>query len=146
MAEEAVRIRPLCANTNALFGNILIYCGQPADAIARVKNAIRYAPVYAPWWVEVLAIAYRDNGQYGRAISAAKDALGLNPGESGARAILASACVAGGWLEAAREIAKNILDLNPDFSLSSYARQHPYRDQAKLESGLGSLREAGLPD
>ena len=146
IGEEAVRIRPLCANTNALFGNILIYCGQPATAIERVKNAIRYAPVYAPWWVEVLAIAYRDAGQYGRAISAAKEALRLNPGQSGARAILASACVAGGWLEAAREIAGNILELDPGFSLSSYARQHPYQDQAKLEAILAGLREAGLPD
>ena len=146
ISEEAVRIRPLCANTNALFGNILIYCGQPANAIERVKNAIRYAPVYASWWVELLAIAYRDNGQYGPAISAAKEALRLNPGESGARAILASACVAGGWPDAAREIASNILELDSGFSLSSYAQQHPYQDQAKLEAILDNLREVGLPD
>ena len=146
VAEEAIRIRPLCANTNALFGNILIYCGQPPNAIRRVKNAIRYAPVYAPWWIEILATAYRDDGQYGRAISAAKEALRLNSKGSGARAILASACVAGGWLEAAREIATNILEWDPDFSLSSYAQQHPYQDQATLDGVLGNLRDAGLPD
>ncbi len=146
VGEEAVSIRPLCANTNALFGNILVYCGQPATAIDRVKNAMRYAPVYASWWVNVLATAYRDSGQYGRAISAAKEALRLNPSDPDARAILASACVAGGWLEIAREIASNILELDPHFSLSSYARRQPYQDQAKLEGVLGNLREAGLPD
>jgi len=146
IAEEAVRIRPLCANTNALFGNILIYCGQPSNAIGRVKNAIRYAPVYAPWWLEVLATAYRDDGQYGRAISTAKEALRLNPKGSGARAILASACVAGGWLEAAREIVTNILESDAGFSLASFAQQHPYQDQATLDGVLGNLRDAGLPD
>ena len=146
VAEEAVSIRPLCANTNALFGNILIYCGQPSNAIGRVKNAIRYAPVYATWWLEVLATAYRDDGQYGRAISTAKEALRLNPKSSGARAILSSACVAGGWLDAAREIATNILESDPRYSLSSFAQQHPYQDLGTLEAVLDNLREAGLSD
>ena len=44
-----------------------------------MKSAIRLAPVYASWWVELLAIAYRDHGQFGQAISAAKEALRLNP-------------------------------------------------------------------
>lgn len=146
IGQEAVLIRPLCANTNALFGNILIYCGRPNDAIERVKNAIRYAPVYAPWWVELLAIAYRDSGHYGQAISAAKEALRLSSEKSGARAILASACVAGGWLEAAREVASTILEADPAFSVSSYGHQHPYQDPAKLETVLSNLREAGLPN
>ncbi len=133
-------------NTNALYGNILVYCGQPSKAIGRVKNAIRYAPVYAPWWLEVLATAYRDDEQYGRAISTAKEALRLNPKGSGARPILASACVAGGWLEAARDLAINIVESDSEFSLSSFAQQHPYQDPATLEAVLDNLREAGLPD
>ncbi len=75
-----------------------------------------------------------------------KEALRLNPKGSGARAILASACFAGGWLEAAREIANNILESDPRISLSSFAQQHPYRDLATLEAVLDNLREAGLPD
>ena len=145
IGQEAVEIRPLCANTNALFGNILIYCGRSREAIERVKNAIRTAPVYAPWWVELLAIAYRDSGQYGRAISAAKEAIALSADKTAARAILASACVAGGWLEAAREVADSILEMEPAFSVASYSQQHPYRDPETLEALQDRLRAAGLP-
>ena len=145
IGQEAVQIRPLCANTNALFGNILIYCGRPGEAIERVKNAIRTAPVYAPWWVELLAIAYRDSGQYGRAISAAKEAILLSSDKTAARAIFASACVAGGWPDAGREVAQTILEMAPGFSVSAYGRQHPYRDPETSKALQGSLRAAGLP-
>ena len=69
IAEEAVRIRPQCANTNALSANILVYCGKPVKAIEHVKAAIRHAPAYASWWVEILAAAYRDSGQSDMAVA-----------------------------------------------------------------------------
>ena len=107
---------------------------------------MRIAPVYASWWVELLAIAYRDNGDNGQSISAAKDALLLNADSIGARTVLASALVAGGWLDIARDMVSSILDMDSNFSLAAYAKQHPYRNPARLDSILSDLSDAGLPD
>ena len=146
VAEEAVHIRHSCANTNALYGNILLYCGRPREAIGRIKNGIRFSPVYPPLWVDILAAAYRDSEQYGLAISAAKEALRLNPGDRDGQIVLASACAMSGWMEVAREIAGSLLETDPGFTLSAYATTQPYADPETLAKIVVELRTAGLPD
>jgi tetratricopeptide (TPR) repeat protein len=146
IAEEAIQIRPLCANTNALYGNILVYCGQPKEAADRVKSAMRSAPVYASWWVEILAAAYRDSGLNESAISAINQLLSKKPDSANALTILISALVGSGQQEGAKDYVVALLNLEPDFTLSRHARQHPYKDQRKLEEQIASLRAVGLPE
>lgn len=146
IAEEAIRIRPLCANTNALSGNILLYCGQPMKSIERVKAAIRYAPVYASWWLEILAAAYLDAGQNQLAFAAAEELLRKSPQSTNGQLILISALIRDGRHERVKELAAKILAMNPEFTLSRYAEQQPYQDSHKLRRNLENLREAGLPE
>jgi len=146
IAEEATRLRPLCANTNALFGNILLYCGRPKEAVERVRKAIRSAPVYASWWVEILASAHRDAGQNELAIAAANELLRKNPESINGLLILVSALVAEKRLQIAKGHAARIMQLDPEFSLSRYSAQHPYQDEKRLKSQLAVLRKAGLPE
>ncbi len=144
ISEEAVKIRPLCANTNALSANILVYCGKPIKAIERVKAAIRYAPAYASWWVEILAAAYRDSGQSDMAVAAAQKAISLRPDSANGFALLSSALMAAGSETLAREAASRLRNVDPTFSLQAYARMHPYRDSSTLDAQLAQLRQAGL--
>ena len=146
IAQEAISIRPLCANTNALFGNILLYCGRPKDAVERVRAAIRFAPVYASWWVEILASAYRDAGQNELAIAAINELLRKNPDSPNGLAILASVLVVDNRLQEAKAVAARLMALDPDFSLSRYAAQHPYQDEKQLKVQLENLRKAELAD
>ena len=144
IAEEAVRIRPQCANTNALSANILVYCGKPVKAIEHVKAAIRYAPAYASWWVEILASAYRDSGQSDMAVAAAREALRLRPESPNGLALLSSALMAAGSETLAREAVDRIRNVDSTYSLQAYARMHPYRDSTTLDAQLEQLRQAGL--
>lgn len=144
LAMQAIDIRPQCANTNALSANILVYCGKPDEAIERVKAAIRYAPAYAPWWIEILAAAYRDAGQFEMAIAAARQALIQRPDSANGLAILCSALMAAGSKTLARETVSQIRNIDPTYSLRSYARMHPYRDSSRLNEQLAQLRHAGL--
>lgn len=146
IAEEAIRIRPNCANTNALFGNILLYCGRPKDAVERIRAAIRFAPIYASWWVEILASAYRDAGQNELAIAAVNELLRKNPDNPNSLAILACVLVADNRLQEAKALAARLMALDPDFSLSRYAAQHPYQDKRQLKVLLANLRKAGFSD
>jgi len=144
IAEEAIKLRPLCANTNALFGNILLYCGRPKEAVDHVKTAIRSAPVYALWWVEILASAYRDGGQNNQAITAINELLSKKPDSTSGLTILISALVADGQLETAKGYAVKLMKLDPEFSISQYATRHPYRDRRQIEPQLANLKAAGL--
>ena len=58
---RAVELRPNCPTATGYLANILHYCGRPHEAVARVQEAMRITPVYPPWYMTVLAAAYRDS-------------------------------------------------------------------------------------
>jgi hypothetical protein len=60
--------------------------------------------------------------------------------------VLASALAADNDLRTAKSHAARIVALDPDFSLSRYAAQQPYREKATLKALLATLRKAGLPE
>lgn len=145
IAREAVEIRPNCTNANGFLANVLLYCGEPLAAAERVRKAIRIAPVYPPWFIEILAAAYRDGGQFDMAEMAAREAMRISPGSREARLILASALVRRGAGEEARSVAAAVLANDPGFSSRAYADNLPYRDGAARERIVADLEQAGLP-
>lgn len=146
IARQAAVIRPNCTNANGFLANVLVHCGEPDAALTHVKRAIRYSPVYPPWFLEILAASYRESGQVDFAVAAAQEGLRIAPQAVNCRLILASALVRGGWLEDAHRIAREVASLTPDFSLARHAGREPYRDQAVLDRVMSELRSAGLPD
>jgi len=145
IAREAVEIRPNCTNANGFLANVLLYCGEPLAAAERVRKAIRISPVYPPWFIEILAAAYRDGGQLDMAEMAAREAVRINPGAREGRLILASALVRRGAGDEARGVAAAVLAKEPGFSSRAYADNLPYRDDAAREKIVADLVQAGLP-
>jgi len=145
IAREATVIRPNCTNANGFLANVLVHCGEPEAALTHVKRAIRYSPIYPPWFIEILATSYRENGQVDFAVAAAHEGLRIAPQSVNCRLILASALARGNWKLEAERIAGEVLGLAPDFSLALHAAREPYRDQAVLDRVIGELRSAGLP-
>ncbi len=146
VAQQAVFIRPQCVHANGHLGNILYYYGKPVEAAERVKRAIRNTPVYSPWLVDILAASYKEAGQLDNATAAAREALRLKPDDVDARFVLIGAYQAAGRHERAREIAEQVLAVNPDFSLAAWSARQPYREPATLTRIVESLRTAGLPE
>jgi adenylate cyclase len=145
IAGAAVEIRPNCTNANGFLANVLLYCGEPLAAAERVRKAIRISPVYPPWFIEILAAAYRDGGQFDLAEMAAREAVRINPGSREARLILASALVRRGASDEARSVAAAVLAKDAGFSSRAYADNLPYRDDAAREKIVVDLVQAGLP-
>jgi adenylate cyclase len=144
MAEQAVAIRPSCGNANPLLGDILYYCGRPGDAADRMRQAIRLAPVHAPWFEVVLAAACKEIRLWAEATEAAKKALQLKADDIDARLVLIEVCRATGDEASAREFVQEVSTLQPDFSVSKWAETQPYKDLAVLERITANLRSAGL--
>jgi TolB-like protein len=144
VAEQAVCLRPSCANSNAQFGNILYYCGRPAEAADRVRQAIRFSPVHPPFFKAVLASSCKELQEWDEAAKLAREMLRIKPDDVDARLVLIESSLAAGDSAAAREFADEIRKLQPGFSLAKWAERQPYRDPAVLERIVARLREAGL--
>ncbi len=42
--------------------------------------------------------------------------------------------------------AKEVLRINPRFSIESYAKRLPFKNKADIELNVAALRKAGLPE
>ncbi len=144
IAEQAVALRPNCANANPLLGNILYYCGRPGDAADRMRQAMRLTPVHGSWFEVVLAAGCKEIRRWDEATAAAKEALRMKPDDIDARLVLIEVSRATGNEGSAREFAREIATLRPDFSVSRWAETQPYKDLAVLERITANLRSAGL--
>jgi adenylate cyclase len=141
---RAVQERPSCQAAFGLNANILNYLGRPLEAVPLAEQTIRLSPVAQPWFPEVLATAHYLSGSFEDAISTANYALSLAPDSVDARLVLAASLVETGRIEAAREAAQEILEIDPAFTLKQFADSQPYREPAVLKQLIDTLRKAGL--
>jgi adenylate cyclase len=142
---KAVRLRPNCPTANSYLANVLHYCGRSAEAITKLKEAIRITPVYPPWYMSLLAAAYRESGQLAQSITAARHGIRLNPTDPEPRLILCSDYVLAGQPQRAREMVQEIVAIEPTFSTERYLASQPYKEAQTLQRLADSLRKAGLP-
>ncbi len=146
VAREALDIRPGCTNANAFLANVLLYCGDPQRAVLHARRAIRYMPVYPPWFVEILAAAYRDAGLLDFAVVTAREIARIAPSALQGRLILASALGRNGWPADARRVARDARVLDPNLSLGRWALSQPYRNANVLAGIVDDLRRLGVPE
>lgn len=142
---KALEVRPNCPMAHSNLANILHYCGESAEAITLMEEAIRIAPVHPSWFQVVLASAYREVGRLDSSISAAHKGTQIDAKDIGARLVLCSSLEGAGFLTEARDAARDIMELDPNFSLATFAETQPYKDERVLHRILTHLREAGLP-
>jgi class 3 adenylate cyclase/TolB-like protein len=143
---QAVRLRPNCPTANWYLASILHCCGLPDEAITRVEEAMRLTPVYPPWYMTVLAAAYRDSGDLEKAIAAAERGIGMSPGDRDLKLVLCSAYGLAGQPQRARSLAREVVAAEPAFSIRSYVESQAYKDAATRQRLSESLRLAGLPE
>jgi TolB-like protein len=144
VAQEALEIRPGCANANGFLANVLLYCGEPQQAIRHARRAIRFMPIYPPWFVEILATSYRDAGLHDLGAIAAREILRIMPSATQARLVLTSALVRNGWLADARRVAGEARELDAGLTLERWSASQPYRDADVLAGVIDDLRRAGI--
>jgi adenylate cyclase len=145
LSERALEQRPSCQAAWGLKANIMNFCGRPDEAIPLAKQSLRLSPVAQTFFPEVLATAHYLNGSLEEAISTSMEALALAPDSVDARVVLTAALVETGRLGSAEQAAKEIVGVEPRFTLARFAASRPYRDRAVLDRLLDSLGKAGLP-
>lgn len=144
VGREAVSLRPNCTNANGFFANVLHYCGEQTAAIEHVTWAIRYSPVYPPFFADVLALACLFGGRHDAALAVSGESLRINPGGVTAHLVAAAAHSARKDFDNARAARGHVLTANPEFSLQDFSRQQPYRNPVDLQNFVGQLSAAGF--
>ena len=145
VGRDAVALRPNCTNANGFFANVLHYCGQQSDAIEHVTWAIRYSPVFPPFFTDVLSLALLFSENFAAATAVADDSLRLNSvGLTPCLVKIAAYSSQDNFSEARRGL-KNVMAADPTFSLKRFGKQQPYRNPQDLETFLSKLGSVGLP-
>jgi tetratricopeptide (TPR) repeat protein len=142
--EKAVALDPGGAEAHAWLGMSLNYADRPKDAIPLFERAIRLNPIGPTWYFLNFGHSYRMVGQYQEAITQYKKALRIAPNNIMAHLGLAGMYSLMGRDEEARAEAEEVLRINPKFSLESFAKTAPYKNQTQTDRYIEALRKAGL--
>jgi adenylate cyclase len=142
--EKAVALDPGGADAHAWLGMSLNYADRPKEAIPLFEKAIRLNPFGPTGYFLNFGTSYRLTGQYQEAITQYKKALCIAPNNIMAHLSLAGTYSLLGRDEEARAEAEEVLRLNPKFSLESYAKTLPFKNQAQTDRLVEALRKAGL--
>ena len=110
------------------------------------KEALRLNPKPPNLYLLHYAIALRDSGLYEEAITQTKRAIEKEPNDLMAYVVLASSYSLAGREEEARAAAKEVLRLNPKFSVARMQKLSPHKDRAVAKRYCDALRKVGLPD
>jgi len=144
--ERAIELNPNGAEAHAQVSWILVCSDRIESAIKLIKRAFRLNPIPQPYYYVNLAMAYRYNGQYEKAIDVCEKALSGNPDLLIPYLILAASYSSLNRSGEARKAVEKILRIHPPFTLERHSNTVPFKNQEKLKEYINALGKAGLPE
>jgi tetratricopeptide (TPR) repeat protein len=131
------------ADAWAMWSELLVLSGRPADAIAHIQTALHLNPRPPGWYYWFLGSAQYLDRQYDRAIETLRKEETYR---TLSRRTLAASLAQLGRLEEARQEAELFMTGNPHFTIRHWAESHPFRDEAARQHLIDGFRKAGLPE
>ena len=144
--KRAFELEPNSADVIVGYATILSMLGEPEEAIPLYKEALRLNPKPPNSYIRFLGVAFRDSGQYEKAIVQAKKGVEQEPNDLVTNVVLTSSLSLAGHEEEARSAAKEILRISPNFSVARWQKRSPHKDRAVVKRYCDALRKVGLPD
>ena len=147
--ERALALNPNLAAAWSASGWVLIYLGEPSNAIERFERAIRLSPLdpLAYFGSTGLCAAYIFAGRSDEAASWATKASHEQPNWASSVRLAAIAYALSGKIVEAREAMARLREIDPTLRLGNPARvASPFRRPEDLARRTEGLRKAGLPE
>ena len=144
--ERAVELNPNGAEAHIQLSFILCLSDDTELAIKMAKRAFRLNPIPLPHYYIILAMAYRNNRQYVKAIELSEKGLIDNPDQLSVYLTLAATYIYLNRTEEAQRAAEEVLRIDPNFSIKYHATTMPYKRKETGDRFSEALRKAGLPD
>ena len=111
-----------------------------------LERAFRLNPIPTLDFYISLAWAYRENGQYEKAIEVCEKAISGNPDYMHGYLTLAASYSSLNRSGEARKAVEKILRIHPPFTLERHSNTLPFKNQEKLKEYINALGKAGLPE
>ena len=143
-AEKAVALNPNSAMALQFLGFALRFGDRTHDAIPVLEKSIRLDPFARSNFLFNLGFAYVFIGRNEEAIQQCQRATDRENNNLGAHLCLLFAYSAAGRDEEAHDSAKEILRIEPNFSVEYFSNSLTYKNQAIKEKFMTALRKAGL--
>lgn len=132
-----------------LSSGTLSYVGRSVQAVQHAEKALQLSPLDRSlfYYYTFLNLAHYGNGTYEQAVKWGKMSVSENPNYTANLRILTGALVGAGRVDEARDVAAQLLRLEPGFRVGVWGRTRlPFRDPEISEKYMEHLRTAGLPD
>ena len=142
--EKAVSLEPNSTGDYFVLREVVRYSGRHEETMAMCKKAIRLNPFPPSWYYFGLTNAYSLTGQYEGAITAGKKAIHIDPINLVSRVFLAATYSLNRQEEEARVEAKEVLRINPHFSVDQWEKTIPFKNEEDRELIIAALRKVGL--
>ena len=130
-----------------MLGWVLTLAGKPAAAIEYLDSAERLSPhdplLFA--FRSVRAMALLAVGDNELALKFSDQSVRQPNSHQHTLAVHIAALIACGERQKAGEAASSMLEIDPGYSCSSFARAMPFRSEQDLSLLTGALQEAGIP-
>ena len=143
-AERAVALNPNSADAYMFLAAIVGCSGRWEESVLYAKKMIRLSPFPGVSHYWVLGRAYFMTGQYDESIAIWKKVLKISPDFLIAHLFLAACYSSMGCDAEATAAVKEVLRINPKFSIESHAKTLPYKNKADIEREVAALQKAGL--
>jgi adenylate cyclase len=145
-ARRALDLGPTDATSLAGLADYLRLSGNPEQAIALMRQAMRHDPYFPAFYLAWLGHAYFMVGQYEDATVTLRRGIERDATYVPFHLFLAATYAVIGKVDDAKRAAAQVLELVPGFTLSGYAGFIGHRHQLDLDRDLTALRKAGLPE
>ncbi len=127
------------------YGSVLMHASRHAEAIATFQKVLRLNPINPPsMCLSNLAYSYRLMGKYDEAINICKRLLQAQPDHFIGNLRLTATYSEMGRMEDARAQAREVLRINPKFTLERFSKTIRFKNAADVERTVDALRKAGL--
>ena len=143
-AEKAVAFNPNFADGHTARGFILHHVGRSEEALKCFERAVVLEPYFPDIWLHFRAQALHHLGRYPEAVGLLKRRILRNPDTDASRALLAASYGQMGLIDEAREAWRELLRVNPRYSIEQRRKVLPYKNPEDFERFVEGLRKAGL--
>jgi adenylate cyclase len=145
--DRAVKAGPSCAMAWTMNSLTHSYIGDGPVAIAHAEHALRLSPYdpHAFYYYTNLAFALYASHRYDEAVVKGYQALAQGSRFCAGMRILIASLMALDRIEEAREVARKLMMVQPNFRLSAYRLVCPFKGDDAVGQFIDRLQMAGLP-
>jgi len=145
-AEKAVALNSNSSDAYMILAGTVGVMGRWEESVLYAKKSLRLSPFPGAYPFFSLGRAYFMKSQYDESIATLKKALTVSPNFILAHIFLAACYSSLGRDAESTAAAKQVLDRNPKFSIESFSKRLPFKNEADIERVAAALRKAGLPE